>query len=657
MANSIRYVSFDCSREAWPVFSHQFVSVIHSRKHSAGLRWHLVDGASDPGPGLVPPVADRAPVTTAIKSSQKEVFMSLLLASDNPVWHNLFSGMSVEDPGDYCGAEAWSRTVRKYAPRSSAGRAAIHQQLMSDELAADESASTFLDRLVALRGRYVAAGGEMSDAALCAIVNSKLPSEYAAVTTTLSVLGKQEDLDGLIDALLNTTADIELARAAAAPDPAQPSAFAAQAAPPAVRPGPRCWQCDGPHIKADSRAQDWALCKAYCQSVGKTFKPPGRPRPPAPTAAAAVTDDPASPPPDGPALVFMASAALPSAPVVPSHAWLVDSGASTDISADAQDSAHHSAPREPPLLFRGLEMRSFSHGTGRLEFITAEGQRVGYSRSVEYVPDLDRATGMARLFSVRQAASLGWSFTFRPSGAYACPPQGGTIPLLSDGGSYYIVPSPTDMAPPPSPPPGPKAFYSYTRHTPDKNLWHLRLGHPGVHTMDKMLRDPAGLSGLTYRSGDVDSFCTSCAVSKSRAAPVSRVLSDRAALPLEKLTWDIWGPVATPTHAGERYVSCLTDSNSGLTIPALLRSKAEAPSVSLPQLFALAHRYGHSVVRIRVDNDSMISCCRPTRAGRWLAGTSRWSPQARTSTTAWDCLSASGPPCTRWPSPCSNTPG
>ena len=220
MTASIRYVSFDCSREAWPVFSHQFVSVIHSRKHSAGLRWHLVDGASDPGPGLVPPEADRAPITPAVRSSQKEVFMSLLLASDDPVWHNLFAGMSVENPGDYCGAEAWGRAVRKYAPRSSAGRAAVHQQLMSDELAADETASTFLDRLVALRGRYVAAGGEMSDASLCAVVASKLPSAYAAVTTTLSVLGKQEDLDALTDALLNTTSDIEIARAAAVPDPA-----------------------------------------------------------------------------------------------------------------------------------------------------------------------------------------------------------------------------------------------------------------------------------------------------------------------------------------------------------------------------------------------------------------------------------------------------
>ena len=299
--------------------------------------------------------------------------------------------------------------------------------------------------------------------------------------------------------------------------------------------------------------------------------------------------------------MFMARPDLPPAPVVPPTAWLVDSGASTDISADAQDSAQDSAPHRPPLLFRGLEMQSLSRGTGHLEFVTQEGQRVSYRRSVDYVPNLDRATGMARLFSVRQAASLGWSFSFGPSGACARPPQGGTIPLLSDGGSYYIVPAP----PAPTPVPSPKAFYSYTRHTPDKNLWHLRLGHPGVHTMDKMLR-ASGLSGLTYRPGDVDSFCTSCAVSKSRAAPVSRVLSDRADLPLEKLTWDIWGPVATPTHAGERYVSCFTDSNSGLTIPALLRSKADAPSVSIPQLFALAHRYGHDVVRIRVDNDSIL---------------------------------------------------
>ena len=87
---------------------------------------------------------------------------------------------------------------------------------------------------------------------------------------------------------------------------------------------------------------------------------------------------------------------------------------------------------------------------------------------------------------------------------------------------------------------------------------------------------------------------------------MSRVLSSRAGRPLSKLTWDLWGPIATPTYSGERFVSALTDSSSSLIVATLVRAKSDAPSSSLSQLFTMAHRYGHTVVRIRVDNDSVL---------------------------------------------------
>ena len=604
MTSTIRFVPFSGNAEDWPAFSIQFLSVVRRNKHADGVKYHfLAAHENTPVVAGVEPASEllRDDLDDEAKAAQVEVYTLLMLASSDPGWLNLFSSIDPSDLPVHCGAIAWSRAQAEYAPRTPSSRASLQASLYDASLHSDESASDLLKRVLTLRDRFVSVGGAMSDSAVCSLVLSKLGSPYAAVRTALSITGNSEDLTALRSALRDSTSDIERERqaAATASDSPPAAAFLAARSPPAGARGKVCWQCGGPdHLKSESRAADWAPCRGYCASVGKQFQPPRPPRQPVAAAAVAVESAPPSGVPAVPFGFAMMARAAPCPPStgLPADAWLVDTGANTFLSSDPADSHLAPAINEPPLFFHGLGLSAPSSGLGSIRIPSEHGPPEVYSPRVQFVPDM-ASTGVTRLFSVRQAVRDGWSFEFGPAGGVAVTPGRTLVDLVCVEDCYFLVPAPAVNES--------RAHYSYTRHTPEKNLWHVRLCHLGVHSMDKLLR-ASYVSGLTYRPGDVDSFCNSCALAKARAAPVSRELSPRASQCCAKLTWDLFGPISVPTHSGELYVSALTDSCSSIVLSDLVRLKSDAPQASLDRLFSTAARWGHTVIRIRVDNDSVL---------------------------------------------------
>jgi hypothetical protein len=117
--------------------------------------------------------------------------------------------------------------------------------------------------------------------------------------------------------------------------------------------------------------------------------------------------------------------------------------------------------------------------------------------SICCVPDLAK-TQVKRLFSVSETIRLvGWRYTINGINESYLIIHDKTFPLdyaprcgLFD---IYLIPRLGN------------AMFSYMKVTPQKNLWHLRLGHLSVSNMDRTLKS-SYVTGMTFYPGDVNHF-------------------------------------------------------------------------------------------------------------------------------------------------------
>jgi hypothetical protein len=94
--------------------------------------------------------------------------------------------------------------------------------------------------------------------------------------------------------------------------------------------------------------------------------------------------------------------------------------------------------------------------------------------------------------------------------------------------------------------------------TSSYELWHQRLGHAGEEKMRLLDQAVTGVTKLTTKPTEP---CETCTLSKS-VRSVNREAATRATKRLGRVHTDFWGPFATPTLGGARYMLTFTDDHT-----------------------------------------------------------------------------------------------
>ncbi|XP_031282138.1 uncharacterized protein LOC116140680 [Pistacia vera] len=116
-------------------------------------------------------------------------------------------------------------------------------------------------------------------------------------------------------------------------------------------------------------------------------------------------------------------------------------------------------------------------------------------------------------------------------------------------------------------------------------LWHARLGHPNVKTLQYVLNK---LHVKQSTASNKSSFCEACQFGKLKQCsfPIS---SSRASCLLELVYSDLWGPTPVMSREGYRYYVIFVDDFSRYTWIYPLKLKSEAYTVFV-QFHNLSHK-------------------------------------------------------------------
>ena len=108
--------------------------------------------------------------------------------------------------------------------------------------------------------------------------------------------------------------------------------------------------------------------------------------------------------------------------------------------------------------------------------------------------------------------------------------------------------------------------------TADADIWHRRLGHMNLRSMELLCRKEG--NGVKYT--ETVSDCNICALSKSRQQVHPKKSTRTTTRPMHLIYTDLMGPFMPPAKRGYRYVSKFTDDYSRVKEVNLLRNTSEA---------------------------------------------------------------------------------
>ena len=130
------------------------------------------------------------------------------------------------------------------------------------------------------------------------------------------------------------------------------------------------------------------------------------------------------------------------------------------------------------------------------------------------------------------------------------------------------------------------------------DLWHKRLGHPGLSSMRKIQAATQGLTNVRFVQLPT---CEVCQLSKSERK-VSRTPQAQAQKPLHKIHVDLVGHVRPETSHGHEYIVIITDDYSRYrwTFSILVKGDAHQTVLDFIQ-WAKVRCYPISVLSIRID--------------------------------------------------------
>jgi hypothetical protein len=133
--------------------------------------------------------------------------------------------------------------------------------------------------------------------------------------------------------------------------------------------------------------------------------------------------------------------------------------------------------------------------------------------------------------------------------------------------------------------------------------WHSRLGHPGIGTMIKIIRNYTGHDLKDVKFSKSNEFvCTSCAMGKLILRPSAIKIHAEPLKFLEHIEEDICGPIQ-PLCGPYRYFMVLIDTSTRWSHVCLLSTRNHAFTKFITQVTRLKVNYPeYRIKRIRMDS-------------------------------------------------------
>nr|GEY88060.1 putative ribonuclease H-like domain-containing protein [Tanacetum cinerariifolium] len=135
----------------------------------------------------------------------------------------------------------------------------------------------------------------------------------------------------------------------------------------------------------------------------------------------------------------------------------------------------------------------------------------------------------------------------------------------------------------------------------ESNLWHRRLGHINLKTINKLVKGNL-VRGLPTKVFENDNTCASCKKGKQHRASCKTKPASSVDQPLFKLHMDLFGPTFVKSLKKKSYCLVVTDDYSRFTWVFFLATKDETSSILTTFITGLENQLGLKVKVIRSDN-------------------------------------------------------
>ena len=132
-------------------------------------------------------------------------------------------------------------------------------------------------------------------------------------------------------------------------------------------------------------------------------------------------------------------------------------------------------------------------------------------------------------------------------------------------------------------------------------LWHRKLGHISLRSLDKVIRNEAAV-GIPSLDINGKFFCGDCQVGKQTKTSHRSLKECYTIRVLELLHLDLMGLMQTESLDEKKYMLVVVDESSRLTWVQFLKGKSDTIKLCISLCLNLQHEKGQKIIRIRSDH-------------------------------------------------------
>ncbi|KAF8389672.1 hypothetical protein HHK36_024191 [Tetracentron sinense] len=275
--------------------------------------------------------------------------------------------------------------------------------------------------------------------------------------------------------------------------------------------------------------------------------------------------------------------------------WMLDSGASHNITSELQNMSMHSE-------YEGLDEVVIGEGTG-LNVTHVGSTNLSTPSKTFALTDLLCVPSIHRnLISVHKFTSSNNCYVeFNPF-SFSVKDLSTGVHLLQgkcEDGIYYMPQSAQVLRKPP---------VAFVGVRTSLDGWHSRLGHPSTKVVTQVVRSfdlPLEKSSVTKKS-----LCVSCQCNKSHKQPFS-ISSMTSSQPFELIYSDVWGPSSIKSINGYRFYVIFIDHFTKFTWFYPLKQKSDVESVFINLHNYITNQFTTTIKHLYTDNGGEYLKLRP----------------------------------------------